>query len=282
MSEGQRAIKYVALAFAIFLSVNIILAIVGGMFLGIKTFGLLSNETIISDNQENRQIEYSQEYSDIKKLDIDCNYSSFKILTSSNEKIKVEINNNQKVTVNKENDTLKVKEDTTFFDIFDFDKDIEIRLYIPENQKFEDVNINTGAGKVEISKLTANTLKLSLGAGESKISNLTIEDTTKISGGVGKTTIDNSVLSNLKTSLGVGEVNLSAKILGDSKISSGVGQLNLDLKGSKEDYEIKASHGLGSFTIDNKEIKDDSTYGDGINYIKVSGGVGKVDIKFNK
>lgn len=280
MSEGQKVIKYIAMAFAIFLSVNIILAIIAGIFLGIKTFGLLSNDITINTS-ENQQIEYSQVYEDIKNLDINCNYSSLKVITSG-DKLKVEVNNTQEVSINKENNILKINEDTSFFDIFDFDKDIQITVYVPENEKFDNIKINTGAGKVEISKLNTNTLKLTLGAGESNISDLIVNDTTKINGGVGKLTINNSELTNLKMDLGVGEVKVSAKISRDSKIDCGVGRLSLNLNGNKEEYEIKASHGLGRFTIDNTEIKDDTTYGNGNNYIKVSGGIGEVNIQFNK
>lgn len=82
--------------------------------------------------------------------------------------------------------------------------------------------------------------------------------------------------------MSVGKFTLEAAILGNSKIDHGVGSITLNLIGAKEEYKIHVDKGIGTITIDNKNINDNQIIGNGINKIDIDGGIGNMDINFNK
>ena len=92
--------------------------------------------------------------------------------------------------------------------------------------------------------------------------------------------IENSVLNNLELDCGVGEFEMTAKLIGNTDIDCGVGRLEVNLIGNEDDYKISAKKGLGSFTINSKQIQNDTKYGNGENYIKIDGGIGSIRVNF--
>lgn len=279
MNNGQKVIKYVAIAFAIFLSVNIIGGIIGAILFGIKIFDI-SDE--IKNNNEvivNEDIVLSQEYEDIEKLKIEIGYSKLEI--KQGDVLKVESNVNKDIIdIKKSSDTLIIKEDRGW-NFFDDEIESNIIITIPEYHYFEKVDIEAGSGQLNISNLQTNELDLEVGAGNVIISNIIVEKKADIDGGAGKVIIKDSILNNLDLDVGVGEFQiLNTELLDNSDIDAGIGKLEISLKGKLEDYKIIPSRGIGSFTIQGNEIDNDKTYGDGDNKIKIDAGIGKVDISF--
>ena len=58
------------------------------------------------------------------------------------------------------------------------------------------------------------------------------------------------------------------------------GEMNLFLIGSLDDYEISLDKGVGNALIDGYDMKDNDTYGTGINKIDIDGGIGNINIDF--
>ena len=154
-----------------------------------------------------------------------------------------------------------------------------ITLYIPKDLDLREIEIDNGAGRVEVDGIFARKLDLSHGAGTIRIVNSNF-DKVGIEGGAGKIEIASSVLNDMKLSAGVGKVKIDAELLGDNRIECGVGGVELLLKGSKEDYRITTEKGIGSIKIGGESISNDSTYGEGKNTIRVEGGVGSIHIDF--
>lgn len=272
MSEGQKVIKYIAIALAVFLTVNIIGGIITAALFMLGITGL-------SNRVNSNTIEFSEIYTKIESLDIECKMSNLTI--KEGEEFKVEASNvTDKFYCKNDDGILKIKDKKEFRLFYDEVSNSEIIIYIPKNTKITDMKIETGAGKVDIAKISADNIKLSLGAGTVKISDIDIKKSTKIDGGVGKVTIENSIFNNLELDVGVGEFDMNAKLIGDNDIDCGVGKLSMKLIGNENDYEILAKKGLGSFTINSKEVQDNTKYGNGENYIKVDAGVGSTVIQY--
>ena len=87
-------------------------------------------------------------------------------------------------------------------------------------------------------------------------------------------------MNNLDLDMGVGKLSLTSKLTGNNKIDSGVGAIDLSLIGSLEDYKISLDKGIGKATISGEDMKDDYTYGTGINKIDIDGGIGSINIDF--
>ena len=269
MTTAQKIIKYLALAFAAFLAVNIIGAIIVGVFTIGFTFGLVKTS---SHSDYLQEITTNIEEGKIATLNIDVETTSLKIKTG--DVFKVE-SNNSNITCKQNNNQLVIKEKHGWFN---FKNNSELIIHIPENLKFEAIKIDAGAGKIEIDKLTTEELSFSMGAGEVKIQNLVVTKETKIDGGAGKVDILSGSIRNLDLDVGVGKFALTSKLLGKNDIDAGVGKLDIKLTDGLENYTIKTSKGIGSILIDGKKVSDDEQYGNGDTYIKVDGGVGAINI----
>ena len=152
-------------------------------------------------------------------------------------------------------------------------------VYIPENIVFELVNIEAGAGEIKIEDLETKKLSFEIGAGKVEIAKLNVLEEAKIDGGAGKVEILSGNINNLKLNVDVGEFILNDTLTGNNDIEAGIGKLEIDLKDELENYEIKVNKGIGSITIDGKEVSDNTKYGDGKTSIKVDGGIGSIIIK---
>ena len=266
MSDAQKIIKYVSIAFALFLIVNII----GGIF-----FAFISLANIFTDDENYEDIkEQTNVINEINYIDINLKTSDLKIKNSNEFKIETTSDNIKYQDINGK---LIVKEKNHH--IFSNNKD-KFTLYLPLDKIYEEVKITNGAGLINIEKISSNNLHLDLGAGKVVIDNLEVYMSTIINGGAGKITINNGLINYLGFDIGVGEVNLTAKILGESEIDCGVGATTINLLGSKEDYKISVDKGIGEFLIDNESASDEQIYGTGKNQIDIDGGIGKVAINF--
>lgn len=270
MTAAQKVIKYIAIAFAIFL----IASIIYGIFSVIYELGFAFGPS--NDNISEEMSTFNVYKEAVSKLDINVGATNFTI--KQGEEFKVETNN-KNIIIEQTNEELRIKEKNTKWH-FNRKLESELVIYIPENFEFSTVKMEMGAGKIEIDGLTANNLKLQLGAGKTDINNLFVKNIAEIDGGAGEVQIKSSELNNLDFDLGVGEVKLEAKITGKSDIDAGVGSLNINLLGKKDSYKLHINKGVGSVLIDGNNVKDDTYYGEGDSFIDIDGGVGEIKVKF--
>ena len=282
MSDGQKVIKYLAIAFAIFLSVNIIIGIITAIFFGIRLLDINFKENNkTTEVVSNYEMVMSQKYEDIEKLKIEIGYSKLEI--KQGEEFKVESNSkNENINIKKSSNTLTIKEENTW-NIFNDDIESHIIITVPKYYFFEKIDIEAGSSQLNISDIQTKSFDLDVGAGNVNISNLLVIDKADIDGGAGKVIINNSNLSNLDLDAGVGEFQiLNSKLLENSDIDSGIGKLQITLNGSLGDYRIIPATGIGSFTIEGNTVENNKVYGNGENKIKIDAGIGKVEISFNE
>ena len=270
MNSVQKVIKYLAAAFAIFLSVSII----GGIITGLAGISFLFSD------KDTGYIGEMQVYSiedEISSLSLKLSGAELKIKTS--DKFSVESNHNY-ISVESENGQLCINETKKPFSLYA--KGVTVTLSIPEGFVFDNATIETGAGKVEIDTLSSDILKLFLGAGEAEIKNLTANSRADIDGGAGELKIDGGLLCNLDLDMGVGELTLKSRIEGQSRIDYGIGETKLTLLGNREDYKIEIDKGIGEARVAGESMRDDSVYGDGGNRIEIDGGIGPMGIEFSE
>lgn len=274
MTNAQKIIKYIATAFAMFLTVTIISAILAGCYAVLTGLGLINtNKVVITDNLET----ISSDIEEVSSLKIDLVYTNLYI--KSGEKFEVQTNNN-KIIFENNNGCVKIKEENKYF-LSSKSMESNLIVYIPEDMIIiDETDIDAGAGKINIEKLNTKGLYLELGAGEVYIENVVVTDEASIDGGVGKTELKQCQLNNLNADLGVGEFNFTGILTGKNDINSGIGAASIKLTGEKEDYKIKASKGLGNIILDGQTIESDKDYGTGKNYLNIDGGIGEIKIDF--
>lgn len=274
MTTAQKVIKYLATAFAVFLIITIISAILSGGYALLSALGLIhTNKDIVTENLK----VISKEVKEVTTLKIDLAYTNLDIKTGDDFKVET---NNSKITFEENNGSVKIKEENRNW-LKNDNISSDLIICIPEDMiAIDEIKIQTGAGKINIEKLNTQRLYLELGAGDVYIENVIATGETKIDGGVGKTELKSCEINNLKASLGMGEFTFSGKLTGKSEIDSGVGAINIDLIDNKNNYKIDVSKGLGNVTLDGQKLETDRVYGIGENYLDIDGGIGEIKIDF--
>lgn len=269
MSGLQKTIKYLAIAFAIFLTFNII----SGMMYGISLIG-----DILDDDDDNitEKLNDLEINDDTLLLDIDV--SSINIVIQEGDTFKAETNNKY---INSKQDKNKLYVEEKKHKWFHNDKS-ELIVYVPSDFIFDGVSIATGAGKVNIEKMSTKQLNLNLGAGKVDINHLEVLENAKIDGGAGEINIHAISIHNLDLDMGFGKLSLSSKLTGNNKIDAGVGKMNLSLKGVLDDYKIFLDKGIGDAKINGKTMEDSVTYGSGNHKLDIDGGIGSIDIEIKE
>lgn len=271
MTTAQKVIKYLAIAFAIFLIIVITSTLVMGIYGLSSLFGKKQESTTSTLETINCQ------YNDfITNLEIDLEKSNLEIKVGDSFIVQT---NNKNIVCNKKDNQLEIKEKDKKFEITNDYKTLII--YIPKSLYFNEIEVDTGIGNVNIDYIKANILSLNLGIGETTINDI-LSNIAKIETGVGKVNINSGNINNLDMDTGIGEVNVISKITGSSKIDAGIGNLNLYLLGNENDYKLNINKGIGNILINGNSVGDKQIIGNGISVIDVDGGIGKININYKQ
>ena len=275
MTTLQKVIKYLALAFAIFLTVSI----VGGILSAVGLLGSLFSD---DDAEWGDVIGETKNYtvsSEISDLNIQINAADFYIKEGNSFSVESNLKN---LEVDEKNGCLTLKDLTKIkLNGSNAYENAVLTIYVPVGTVFDNVNIKTGAGRFTVDSLSAATIGFELGAGDVTISKLIAEKSANIEGGVGRITISDGAIKNLDLEMGLGQLNLTSALTGDCNLDSGVGEMNVTLLGSKDDYELDIEKGIGNITVDGRNVTDFGSSGNGANEVDIHGGVGAINVRFN-
>lgn len=266
MNEAQKIIKYCALALAAFLVFGIISGIVAGI-------GLVLRLGSFADKKEDIQNQTFEVASKVANLKIDV--SSAEVVIETGEEFLIETNN-QYIGVRQKNKTVTIEEKE--YSILKHKFHTKLYVTVPDDFTFEFVEIDTGAGKLDIEALMTNRLDLDLGAGRVSIEKLNVYDEVSVDGGAGEIEIKGGELHNLDLDMGVGRVSITSKIIGNSEIDAGIGEVEFYLLGSFSDYCFEIDKGIGEIIINDEKMADDTVYGTGNYKFTLNGGVGSIQI----
>lgn len=267
MTTFQKAVKYLAMAFAIFLTVSII----GGILSMFGLFGGFFGGDAVTEDIKTYTVS-----SDIKSLEVKINAADFTI--KQGDSFSVE-SNLKYLTVEDKNGVLTIRDTKKFIRTY---TGAVLTLYIPADTVFDKANITTGAGRLTVDNLSADTMNFELGAGEVAIDTLVASSDIDINGGAGKITISGGALHNLDLDMGAGQLNLTSALTGESDFDLGVGESNITVIGNKNDYKLDIERGLGNITVDGTSVSNIKGQGNGNNDIEISGGIGAINLKFGK
>lgn len=275
MTSWQKTIKYIAMAFAVFLTISIFF----GVFAALGAFSLVEN---IFDKKDSILLGELKTYAvtdNVTDIEIDVAAADFTVNTADSFYVESNI---VSMSVKVNNGRLKIDDNIeTGASLLSADTAV-LNVYIPVGYTFGNVDIDTGAGRVDIDSLTTTELELDLGAGEVELKNVSSLDKTEISGGTGDVTATECKFYYSELSMGVGKFNFSGELLGKSSVDMGIGQADIYLHGGKNNYTITVSKGIGAATVDGHSIDDNNDiFGNGKNKIDISGGIGEVNVVFN-
>lgn len=271
MTTTQKIIKYLAIAFALFLVISIFSIIFG-----------LSREIISSINSDKKDSKLLEEYTTISN-NVN-NIESFKIDISNDD---IEIKEGEKFEVKTndpdvkfyhENSKVKIKTDKTFSWHLSNSSRGTIIIYLPNEFNITELDLNLGAGKIDIDKIFVETLLMDLGAGTMTAKEINVYEKATINGGAGNINIYSGTINNLNLKLGAGNASIESDLTGSNTLTTGVGKLNLSLSRSKDNYGFDINKGLGNITLNDFDISENTISGDGETKIKINGAVGNIII----
>jgi len=265
MNNAQKVIKYVAIAFAI----SLIVSIVGAIFTGVFAFlGVSTVIDVVSDNVE--VMDYAKEYIDIYSIELDISTADLEIIQSNNLKIEgTAIPTDYEFK--EENGELKIKNKKVA-------RNAKLVMYLPAEVKELDIDI--GAGKIQIEDLTIQEISLDTGASTADINKLIVTSKMDIDAGVGDIVITESDISNLDMDAGVGNVQYTGFLRGVSELNCGIGNIELSLYGTEAMYKLTAEKGIGELKVNDTKLSGTQTLGNGSNIVKLSGGIGSLKVTY--
>ena len=157
MTSTQKVIKYVSLAFAIFLIYIIFSAIFSGISMVSEAVNPKYNNNIEVIKGDKKELK-----DDIKSLKVKLSTTNFSIkagdklyIETNNDKIKYGIKNNELIITDKSN--------------FKINKNNYLDLYLPIDLTLDSLDIEASAGKVIIDSIISNDIDLKLGTGKTVI-----------------------------------------------------------------------------------------------------------------
>ena len=276
MTTFQKVIKYLAFAFAIFLSISIIsgilrvFTVLPGFFgeSSSKNEGSVYNENMISSGEIS-----ATSNSEITEIKAELSASSLEIKTGDSFQVE---SNSKDVAYKTDNHRLVIKEKKSTLP-FHWDQ-VKVTVTIPKGTVFQTAEIGAGAGEVDIEELIADSLKIELGAGELQAQTLVANSNARIDGGAGSVSVTDGALHNAALDIGVSELDYNGTLTGFSRVDYGIGETQLSLTGNENDYQISLDKGVGEATLNGMKMGDDSVYGTGTNRIEIDGGIGEIDI----
>ena len=272
MTTLQKVIKYLAIAFAIFLTVTIL----GGILGVFELLGVIfSNDDVAMDSVIGEMKTYAVA-SDVSDLNVRINAADFFIKEGKAFSVESNLMN---LEVEEKNGCLTIK-DLTEIKILGSNayEEAKLTVYVPADTVFEGVHIKTGAGRFTVDDLSAQTIGFELGAGDVTINRLLAVKSADIEGGAGRITVTEGSINDLDLKMGVGQLNLTAALFGDAKLELGVGESNITLCGSKDDYKLDIEKGIGNITLDGKQVSDYGSSGNGTNEVNIHGGIGAINV----
>ncbi|MBQ8496303.1 MAG: DUF4097 family beta strand repeat protein [Clostridia bacterium] len=268
MTSTQKIIKYFAIALAIVLIISIFSAIISGIT-GIFYF--------LDDSDADITGDMTEIYTGDTPTSLDIEIGAAKLKVEKGTSFSV-LSNNKKITAKKDGDTLEIEEKSHRWNMKS--SDTALVITIPENISFKNFSLDIGAGNISIEMLTADTVELDIGAADFEAQYLSAKKRIDADLGAGDFSIRSGWLNAPDFDLGVGKTDVTATIEGDGDFDCGVGEMTLTIYDSPSDYTIRASRGIGDFTVDGETVSDGDVIGNGANTLRISGGVGKITVSF--
>lgn len=186
--------------------------------------------------------------SDVRKLDIEAGGCAFYFENSEDSNFYIEAKNTGKFQCFVKNDTLYVKTTKTVTDWDDYDE-CEITLYFPADYRFEKVDVELGAGLLEMEAIATDEMDMEVGAGQITIEYLQT-DKCNIEVGMGEILVDDMQVTKMNAEVGMGHLMMNGTIWGDVDAECSMGAMELTLTGSEKDFNYAIEAAMGNISVD--------------------------------
>lgn len=287
-------------------TIGLILIVIGYVAGGMQGLSVSANGVELY-GKNGESVPLSETYSNVTSIDADVDIRDITLKEGTEFKVESKgVGKNFQTTL--ENGKLKISESDSegfSFSLFTIgffngsDEYSDLVITYPAGSKFENVNIESDSGLVEISDAHISRLDLDNDMGDIKLNNI-IVDSLNASVDSGKLTLDKVNADSFKFEMDMGNlkatnftggkvsgesssgtVSIAGTVVGPVDIYNDLGNINLRLNGTENQYSYELESDLGSIKVNNKKSEGKlTTIYDNKPKIKLLCDSGNIDISF--
>lgn len=174
--------------------------------------------------------EQAKQYDGIREIEVEASVMNLEVKVDSTLKnaVRVEIDDAayaSKLNQYRDGNTLVLR---TNRKLTSEEEEGTVWIYIPE-ELLDEVELELGAGRVQMERIYARTLNLTMGAGEAYVSDFKVNEA--------------------DFDCGAGKIEAYGAVEQEIEIDCGIGSIDLSLDGAKEDYNYEVSCGTGKIAV---------------------------------
>lgn len=250
MTGFQKFIKYAAIAFGIYLSITIILVLLGIArgFVGASRNDEFKDLT--RDREEYHTENITRTYENIKNLEI--NVEETELIIKNGDTFRIDGTNiPDRMEIKQDGDRLKVSDEELPSDFSD--ENMVVTIYVPEDIKLDTIDLEINYVPADIQKLNTANLKLDIYNNYCEIDEI-IADNMEFKNEEGNLDIYDAEIERLLFDSESGVEDVSLDITGNAEINLEYSYTDMNLIGTQEDYQINAKNQSGNTYIDGETI----------------------------
>lgn len=158
-----------------------------------------------------------------------------------------------------------------------------VTLYVPSAVTFNEVEVNLGAGEMELDGLIAAQMEFALGAGQIHAKGLQT-DKLSVSVGAGDIELEEAALTDVEVQVGAGNFMIDGEVSGNISAECAMGNITLKLAGSESDFNYEIECVTGNITVGNEEYsglaQEKSVNNNAAKTIELECAMGNVEVEF--
>lgn len=260
MTGFQKFIKYAAIAFGIYLSITIVLVLLG---IARGFVGASKNDEfkdIVRDREKYQTEDITRTYENIKNLEV--NVEETELIIKNGDTFKIEGTNiPNKMEIEQEGNQLSISDEELPSGFSD--ENMVMTIYIPEDTKLDTIDLEINYVSADIQKLNTANLKLDIYNNYCEIDEI-IADNMEFKNEEGNIDIYDAEIGRLLFDSESGVEDVSLDITGNAEINLEYSYTDMNLIGKQEDYQISTRNKFGNIYIDNEIITSNAeTWGSG-------------------
>ena len=260
MTGFQKFIKYAAIAFGIYLSITIVLVLLG---IARGFVGASKNDEfkdIVRDREKYQTEDITRTYENIKNLEV--NVEETELIIRNGDTFKIEGTNiPNKMEIEQEGNQLNISDEELPSSFSD--ENMVMTIYIPEDTKLDTIDLEINYVSADIQKLNTANLKLDIYNNYCEIDEI-IADNMEFKNEEGNIDIYDAEIGRLLFDSESGVEDVSLDITGNAEINLEYSYTDMNLIGKQEDYQISTRNKFGNIYIDNEIITSNAeTWGSG-------------------
>ena len=217
----------------------------------------------------------------VRSLDVEVGGCSFTLEESPDENFHVDTVGTNKVQCYVEKDTLYVK--ATVKTLVGTNEASSVVLYVPADAVVEGLDLEVGAGIMNLGHVKAGHVDLEVGAGQILVESI-LANELDISVGMGAAHLYGMDVTELNAGVGMGNLYATGSVNGNSELECSMGNITLELSGAAEAFDYDIECGMGKVSIGEESysglINEKILYNGAGRHMDVECGAGNVEILF--